>query len=120
MADMKRQNTILFNECFTRKILPEKRPVEYSSDAFISPRDSRLSGFIGLMKSQLLILREVSQKWQILIPDSKKAPDYNGGICMVFRLCVDDYHKMAMLTMARLWKISRLREYHTVRLHCRK
>ena len=28
-----------------------------------------------------------------LIKNSKKAPDFNGGVCLVFRLCVDDYHR---------------------------
>lgn len=92
MADYEKVKYHSFNECFTRKILPEKRPVEYSSDAFISPCDSRLSVYRIDEKSTFNIKRS-HYKVADLIPDSKKAPDYNGGICMVFRLCVDDYHR---------------------------
>ena len=28
-----------------------------------------------------------------LLKNSKRAPDFNGGVCLVFRLCVDDYHR---------------------------
>ena len=92
MGDYEKVKYHSFNECFTRKILPEKRPVEYSSDAFISPCDSRLSVYRIDEKSTFNIKRS-HYKVADLIPDSKKAPDYNGGICMVFRLCVDDYHR---------------------------
>ena len=34
-----------FNECFTRKILPECRPVCQEEDTFISPCDGRLSAY---------------------------------------------------------------------------
>ena len=65
MADYEKAKYHSFNECFTRKILPEKRPVEYSSDAFLFRLATADCQFIGLMKSQLLILREVITKWQI-------------------------------------------------------
>ena len=34
-----------FNECFTRKILAEKRPVDMEENALISPCDGRLSAY---------------------------------------------------------------------------
>ena len=81
-----------FNDFFTRKILAEKRPVCMEKDALISPCDARLSAYRIDENSVFHIKRSMYQV-KDMIPDSEHAPDYTGGICLVFRLCVDDYHR---------------------------
>ena len=79
-----------FNDFFTRKILPEKR----DAAALISPCDGRLSAYQISDRSDFYIKNSYYS-----VPDfikgSRQAPDYNGGVCLVFRLCVDDYHRYA-------------------------
>lgn len=81
-----------FNEFFTRKIAPGRRQVCSDEKALISPCDARLSAYKINEKSEFYIKKS---RYQVkdLIAGSTKAPDYNGGICLIFRLCVDDYHR---------------------------
>lgn len=81
-----------FNEFFTRKILKEKRPVSMEVQDFISPCDGRLSAY-NISENADFYIKKSHYSVRDLIWDSRKAPDYNGGICLVFRLCVDDYHR---------------------------
>ena len=81
-----------FNECFTRKILKEKRPVNMEKEALVSPCDSRLSAY-RISEDSDFYIKKSHYAIEDLIKDSKTAPNYQGGICLVFRLCVDDYHR---------------------------
>lgn len=92
MSQYEKAEYSCFNEFFTRKILEEKRPIEMENTAFISPCDGRLSAYHISEESDFYI-KKSHYRIDDLIKDSKKAPDYKGGICLVFRLCVDDYHR---------------------------
>lgn len=81
-----------FNDCFTRKILPEKRPVSMDKNILISPCDARLSAY-RIDDDSVFHIKRSRYKVTDLIPESGKAPDYKDGVCLVFRLCVDDYHR---------------------------
>lgn len=81
-----------FNDCFTRKIRAEKRPVCMDKEALISPADSRLSAY-RISEDSDFYIKKSRYTIRDLLKDSEKAPDYIGGICLVFRLCVDDYHR---------------------------
>ena len=81
-----------FNDFFTRKILPEKRPICMEKNALISPCDGRLSAY-HIDEHSIFHIKRSTYQVKDLIPDSKYAPDYMGGVCLVFRLCVDDYHR---------------------------
>ncbi len=81
-----------FNECFTRKIIKEKRPVCQQPDKLIAPCDARLSAYhIG--EDSSFEIKRSRYRVSDLLQGSKKAPDYQGGVCLVFRLCVDNYHR---------------------------
>lgn len=81
-----------FNDCFTRKIKKEMRPINMEENAFIAPCDGRLSAYHISENSDFYIKKSYYSVTD-LIKNSKKAPDFNGGVCLVFRLCVDDYHR---------------------------
>lgn len=81
-----------FNDFFTRKILKDKRPVSMKEQNFISPCDGRLSAY-RISENSDFYIKKSYYTVSDLIQDSEKSPDYNGGICLVFRLCVDDYHR---------------------------
>ena len=92
MSQYEEEDYKCFNQFFTRKILKEKRPVSMNVQDFISPCDGRLSAYKISENSDFYIKGSYYSVGD-LIPDSAKAPNYNGGICLVFRLCVDDYHR---------------------------
>lgn len=104
-----------FNEFFTRKILPEKRPVCKDEDALISPCDGRLSAYHIDSNSQFYI-KKSRYSIQDLLQGSKAAVDYNGGICLILRLCVDDYHRYGNIDDGVILENKYIRgKLHTVR-----
>lgn len=104
-----------FNEFFTRKILPEKRPVCKDEDALISPCDGRLSAYYIDSDSRFYI-KKSRYSIQDLLQGSKAAVDYNGGICLILRLCVDDYHRYGNIDDGVILENKYIRgKLHTVR-----
>lgn len=81
-----------FNDCFTRKIKKEMRPINMEENAFIAPCDGRLSAY-HISENSDFYIKKSYYSVADLIKNSKKTPDFNGGVCLVFRLCVDDYHR---------------------------
>lgn len=81
-----------FNDCFTRKIKKEMRPINMEENAFIAPCDGRLSAY-HISENSDFYIKKSYYSVADLIKNSKKDPDFNGGVCLVFRLCVDDYHR---------------------------
>ena len=81
-----------FNAFFTRRILPQLRPVDTDPDALIAPCDAKLSVYkIG--ENSEFEIKGFSYTVGSLLADGDLAARYNGGTCLVFRLCVDDYHR---------------------------
>ena len=104
-----------FNECFTRKILKDNRPVDMEANALISPCDGRLSAY-RISEDSDFYIKQSYYSVKDLIKDSKKAPDYNGGVCLVFRLCVDDYHRYGHIDNGTIIENKYIKgKLHTVR-----
>lgn len=81
-----------FNAFFTRRILPELRPVDADANALICPCDAKLSAY-RIDEAARFDIKGFSYTVSSLLRDEALAERYNGGICLVFRLCVDDYHR---------------------------
>ena len=81
-----------FNDFFSRKIKPGKRRIDYNPSSLISPCDSKLmvyrisSDFLFEVKNSIYSVEE-------LLQNKNLAKQYEDGYCLVFRLCVDDYHR---------------------------
>lgn len=104
-----------FNEFFTRKILPEKRPVCKDEDALISPCDGRLLAY-HIDSNSRFYIKKSRYSIQDLLQGSKAAVDYNGGICLILRLCVDDYHRYGNIDDGVILENKYIRgKLHTVR-----
>lgn len=81
-----------YNEFFTRKIKPEKRPVDYRADHLISPCDSKLSVY-KIQKNSIFKIKDSLYKISDLLANEFLARRYDGGYCFIYRLEVDDYHR---------------------------
>ena len=83
-----------FNDCFTRKILPEKRPWDQEPDCFTAPCDGRLT--VWPISEGLIIPVKQSQYSLVrLLGDEDLARRFEGGWCFIYRLCVENYHRYA-------------------------
>lgn len=104
-----------FNEFFTRKILSENRPISMANEDFISPCDGRLSVY-RITENSDFYIKKSYYSVKDLISDSREAPDYKDGVCLVFRLCVDDYHRYGNIDNGKIVENRYLQgKLHTVR-----
>ena len=81
-----------FNAFFTRRIRPELRPVDMDPTALVSPCDAKLSAY-HIDEQEHFEIKGQSYTLTSLLRDEALASRYRGGLCLVFRLCVDDYHR---------------------------
>lgn len=80
-----------YNEFFTRKVIPYKRPISSSSNIFISPCDSKLT--VYKIESDLTLnIKDAYYSIDSLV-EKKIVEEYIGGYALVFRLSTDNYHR---------------------------
>ena len=82
-----------FNDFFTRRIKPELRPVDRDPDALCAPCDARLSVF-EIDGGSLFHIKNTAYSAASLLDDPAEAERYAGGLCLIFRLAVDNYHRV--------------------------
>ena len=80
------ENFKSFNSFFMRKIKDGKRPLE---NGLISPCDSKVSVYKINNDLSLNIKNSIYTIDELIGED---ASDFQDGYCIVYRLCVDDYH----------------------------
>ncbi len=81
-----------FNDCFARTIKPGMRPVDTDPSAFVSPCDSLLTVY-GIEDGTVIPVKQSRYGIARLLHSKKLAARYEGGYCLVFRLCVNHYHR---------------------------
>lgn len=110
-----------FNEFFTRKILPDKRPVDFTPDHLISPCDAFLSIY-DINESTILPIKRSKYTISDLVRDDEIAKEFEGGKCLVFRLCPHHYHRYIYVDDGTVISNNRINGVlHTVRpIACRK
>lgn len=89
MSEYKKEEYKSFNEFFMRNIKPEKRPIE---SGHIAICDAKLTAYEIQDDLKLNIKNSIYTVDELIKED---ASNYKGGYCLVYRLCVDDYHHYA-------------------------
>ena len=104
-----------FNDCFSRKIREDKRPIDMDKDSFISPCDGLLSAYT-INKDMVIPVKQSRYNMSHLLLNPKLAGEFEGGVCLVFRLCVNHYHRYCYLDSGRKGSNYHINGiYHTVR-----
>ena len=81
-----------YNDFFSRRIRPEARPVDMDESHLISPADSKLTA-IKIGGDTRFAIKNTWYTVSSLLKNDKLAEKYKGGYLLIFRLCVDDYHR---------------------------
>ena len=92
LSDYVPQKYRSFNDFFTRRIRMELRPLDREPMHLMAPCDGRLSVYAIGEKSTF----QIKNSWYdvaSLLGQDERAARFAGGICLVFRLAVDDYHR---------------------------
>jgi len=81
-----------FNDFFIRKIKSGERPFPQNIDDVPAPCDGKLTAYIIQSDSVFYIKNSVFNVEEML-EDKSLAEEFNGGVCLIFRLTPDDYHR---------------------------
>ncbi len=92
LAEYEPEEYSSFNAFFTRRIRPECRPVDRTPDSLIAPCDGLLSVYPVEADARFAI-KGSSYSVPELLGGDEAAARFAGGLCLVFRLCVDHYHR---------------------------
>ncbi|WP_143317798.1 phosphatidylserine decarboxylase [Clostridium sp. HBUAS56017] len=82
-----------FNDFFIRQLTNEARPFNTDIKTLISPGDGRLLAYDNISMNKLIQVKNLTYSLSELLGDDKIAQEYEGGICIVLRLCPTDYHR---------------------------
>ena len=78
-----------FNDCFCRKIKEGNRPFE---EGLVAPCDGLLSVY-PIKDGLVLPIKQSQYNIADLLQDNDLAKEFDGGTVLVFRLCVNHYHR---------------------------
>lgn len=81
-----------FNDCFTRRIRDGKRPLPEDPERLFAPCDALLSAY-SIDKDTSFEVKGSTYTVSRLLQNEALAARYEGGACLVFRLCVHHYHR---------------------------
>lgn len=91
MNDFEDREYTSFKDFFTRKLRPGKRPVDMEQGVFVSPADSKLLVY-KIDEGTGMFIKGRDYTVSELIGD-EYAESFKDGYALVFRLCVNDYHR---------------------------
>ena len=92
MADYMSMDYGCFNDFFCRPIRKELRPVPEEGSAFMAPCDGLLSAY-RITDGLVLPIKQSRYTIPELLGNDPAAADFQDGVCLVFRLCVQHYHR---------------------------
>ena len=114
MEDFEDREYQSFNDFFTRKLRPGARHVETDPSVLISPADAKLLAYPVDEKTRVYV-KGRTYTLEELTGGRLGLSDYAGGTCLVYRLCMEDYHRYCFIDDGRMRKRWRIRgKLHTV------
>ena len=92
MQDYEDRKFRSLNDFFTRKVKEGKRPLDPAGNALVSPADSKLRIY-PITEDSCFEIKGNTYTVRSLVGEKTEISGYQGGMCLVFRLSVDDYHR---------------------------
>jgi len=94
LDDYETEGIKTFNQFFRRKIKEGRRVFDMEPSKLCCPCDGLLSVW-NISEDTVIPVKQSHYTITSLLKDKELAAEYNGGLCLVFRLCVDNYHRYA-------------------------
>ncbi len=91
LEDYEKKQYKSFNDFFIRKIKQTKRKINKNKDIFISVADSKLKVY-NITEDLIIKVKNTNYSIEELLKNKEEASKYRNGMCLIFRLCPDDYH----------------------------
>ena len=114
MAEYEDRSFLSYNDFFTRRIKDGHRSVDHQPDHLIAPCDGKL--YVSpIMKDSRFTIKNTQYTLHSLLKNKKLADYYDGGVLLLFRLSVDDYHRYCYIDHGRKTKNYHIKGvFHTV------
>ncbi|MCR4948163.1 MAG: phosphatidylserine decarboxylase, partial [Treponema sp.] len=94
LDDYETEGIKTFNQFFRRKIKEGRRVFDMEPSKLCCPCDGLLSVW-NISEDTVIPVKQSHYTITSLLKNKELAAEYNGGLCLVFRLCVDNYHRYA-------------------------
>lgn len=82
-----------FNDFFIRSLNISTRIIDKNNNTLISPCDGKISAFDNINLNDLVQIKGFTYSLKELLKDNEVYNLYDGGTCLIFRLCPTDYHR---------------------------
>ena len=92
LTDYAEEDYSCFNDFFCRRIRPERRPLPADPAELMAPCDGLLSAY-RITDGMVLPIKQSRYSVSDLLGMDAAARLFRDGVCLVFRLCVDNYHR---------------------------
>ena len=92
MSEYEQRKFCSYNDFFTRKVLDDKRSIDMDKKAFISPCDAKLTVY-SIDAASTFNIKDSYYTVKDLLGGNELYKEYQNGLCLIFRLAVDDYHR---------------------------
>lgn len=104
-----------FDDFFTRKMKLDKINISKDNNAFIAPCDGKLQVY-SINDALKVEIKGTQYTINELVKDNTISNNYKGGLCLVYRLSVDDYHRYCYVDRGRKIRSKVIKgRLHTVR-----
>lgn len=91
-ADYEMDGIKSFNQFFRRRIKDGRRPFDMQGSHLPAPCDGLLSVW-DICDGTVIPVKQCAYTLRSLLRDDALAASFDGGLCLVFRLCVSNYHR---------------------------
>ncbi len=96
MDDFEDRQYCSFNDFFTRKLREGARAVDPDENRLIAPADSKLLVY-DIEDGMRMNIKGRTYSVEEIAPGIENPEEYSGGKCLVYRLCMDDYHRYCFI-----------------------
>lgn len=115
MNDYKDVAYTSFNDFFTREIKKELRPFPDDAYDLAAPCDGKLTAY-PIEAGSVFRIKDSVYDLEGLLADEALARAFAGGVCLIFRLTPDDYHRYSYIDDGEILRWKRIKGVlHTVR-----
>ena len=85
-----------FNDFFTRQVKEGRRIIDTDPGALIAPCDGKLTVY-PITEETLFDIKHSVYAVKDLLQDTDLAKEFEGGMCLIFRLTPDDFHRYSFM-----------------------
>ena len=92
LSQCQKQTFDSFNDFFVRELTGDARPVDHDPQSLIAPCDGLLCAY-PITPDTKFAIKGRTYCVEELLGGDPQSERYQNGLCLVFRLCVNDYHR---------------------------